>query len=99
MWLKKMVIIIFIVFGISGSISVSFADNRAFWIEGKVTRTPWRADPHYMIQVNGVDYTILPDIRITHRYLRNKGAYDEKNATVHSISTGQPTCRANSNIP
>lgn len=89
MQLKKTVIIIFIVFGMLSSASLVFADNRAVWIDGEVTRTPVMVDSHYMIEVNGITYNILPDIRITLKYLRNQGAYNEKNATVRSISMGQ----------
>jgi len=86
---KKKYIMILILFGLLSSASVLFAGNRAFWIDGKVSRAPWMGESYYMIEVDGLTYKILPGIRITHRYLRNKGAYNEENATVHSISTNQ----------
>ncbi|MCP4670558.1 MAG: hypothetical protein GY857_04570 [Desulfobacula sp.] len=90
MRLKKTYIIVFVLIGILCSAFVSFADNRAFWIEGEVTHRPYKIEnTHYMIEVNKVTYKILDDIRITHRYLRNKGAYDESSASIDSISTGR----------
>ena len=90
MRLKKTYIIVLVLIGVLCSTFVSFADNRAFWIEGEVTSRPYKiANAHYMIEVNNVTYKILDDIRITHRYLRNKGAYDESSASVDSISNGQ----------
>lgn len=82
-------IVILIIVGVLSSASVSLAGNRAIWIEGEVTKSPVMAASHQMIEVEKVSYRILPDIRITHRYLRNKGAYDEKNVSTNSISTGQ----------
>ena len=70
-------ILIFILFSVL--ISASAALSRAVWMEGKVTRAPWMVDSHYNIEVNKITYNILSDIRITYRYMRNEGAYDEKN--------------------
>ena len=66
----------------------SFAFARPVWIEGSVTRSPWPKDSHYYIEVDKQTYRILPDIRITYRYLRNKRAYNEEKASVNSIFTG-----------
>ncbi len=80
---------IVIIVAVLGSSPVLFADNRAVWVAGEVTQRPWRAGDHRMIGVDGTAYKILSGIRITHRYLRNPGAYDERSATVDSISTGR----------
>ena len=70
-------------------IQTSMAGDHAVWQSGMVTRTPVMVKSHYEIEVDGVRYSFLPDIRITYRYLRNKGAYNERNCTVHSIIRGQ----------
>ena len=82
-------IIILIIVGVLSSTSVSLAGNRAVWIEGEVTRTPWMAGSYYMIEVDWKPYTLLADTIVTHRYLRNKGAYDEKISSIHSILLGR----------
>ncbi|MCP4413689.1 MAG: hypothetical protein GY808_14105 [Gammaproteobacteria bacterium] len=89
MRLRKSCIILAILFGVLCTASVSLATNRAIWIEGEVTHSPMRVGSHYTIEVDGIFYKILPDIRITYRYLRNEGAYNEKNINIDSISTGK----------
>ena len=87
--LKNTVTILFIIMIVLSPTSFLFAENQAVWIEGKVTRKPWRIDSHSMIEVDWKPYKILSDIRVTHRYLRNKGAYDEKISNIYSIYMGQ----------
>jgi hypothetical protein len=66
----------------------SIAFSRPVWIEGEVTRSPWLKDSTYYIEVDKQVYKILPDIRITYRYLRNKGAYNEEPASVNTLYPG-----------
>jgi len=89
MRLIKTVILFFILIGILGSASVSLARQHAVWIEGKVTKAPWTVNSHHMIEVDWKPYKVLSDIRITYRYLRNKGAYDEKQSDFNLILPGQ----------
>jgi hypothetical protein len=65
------------------------AGDHAVWIDGNVTRAPWRTESHYYVEVDNMPYRILPEIKIYHRYRRGEKAYDEEIANVHSISTGQ----------
>ena len=89
MKIKALYSVFFIVLGLIIVISDLLAGQPAVWIEGSVTKTPWIVDSRHMIEVNGGAYCLLPDIRISHRYLRNKGAYDERNVKVNSIIKGQ----------
>ena len=67
----------------------SIAVARGIWIEGKVTKTPWKVNSNYQIKVNKISYEIMPDARITYRYERNKGAYNEEKAGINSIRIQQ----------
>ena len=82
-------IIGFIILTVMASTSVFADGNLAVWVQGEVTRTTWTENNYNMVEVNGVTYRILPDIRVTYRYLRNKGAYNEKSSSVNSIYLGQ----------
>lgn len=84
---RMMKITVILVMGLTLFFSAAFA--RAVWVEGRVTRTPWKKDREYLIQVDKTTYTVLPDIRITRRVLRNPGAWDEKSASIRSIFTNQ----------
>ena len=68
---------------------ISHARNRAVWISGRVTSSPWMEDSSYHMKVNNVLYTIRSNIRVTYRYERNKGAFDERKSSVSSIFKGQ----------
>ncbi|MFH1154342.1 MAG: hypothetical protein V1793_11045 [Pseudomonadota bacterium] len=87
--LRKKALVISIVIGVLASASSSFSVNRAIWVEGAVTRAPWSVGTEIMIEVDWKPYLLPPGVRITHRYWRNNGAYDEKLDTVSSIFTGQ----------
>ena len=74
----------FIVFCLS-----TFAFARAVWVEGTVTKTPYKIYNHYYIHVNGNLYKILPNTRITYRYEWSPGAFNEKKSSLNSISSHQ----------
>lgn len=84
---RMMKITVILVMGLIFLSSAALA--RAVWVEGRVTKTPWKKDSEYLIQVDKITYTVLPDIRITRRVLRNPGAWDEKTAGMRAIFTGQ----------
>lgn len=82
---KKMILYAaFIVFCLS---TAAFA--RAVWVEGTVTKAPHKIYGHYYIHMNGNLYKILPNVRITRRYERSRGAFDEEKASLDSISRHQ----------
>jgi hypothetical protein len=66
----------------------SSAFSRPVWIEGIVTRSPWPKDGYHYIEVDKQTYRLLPGIRITYRYKRNKRAFNEEKASVNSLYTG-----------
>jgi len=69
--------------------SPGLANNQAVWVYGKVTRSPHQIDSRTYIQVDGELYKILPDIRITYRYERNRGAFNERKARLFAIGKSQ----------
>jgi hypothetical protein len=83
---KRGLKLFFLVLVVCAIFSSAFA--RPVWIEGIVTRSPWPKDNHYYIEVDKQTYRILPDIRITYRYKRNKRAYNEEKASVRSLFKG-----------
>jgi len=89
MKIKTLRSLILIALGLLILTPVLFAGQPAVWIEGSVTRAPWIKDAHHMIEVDWKPYKVLSDIRITYRYLRNKGAYDEKQSHINLILPGQ----------
>lgn len=87
---KKILNFVFpILLGLLIAVPGVFARQSAVWVEGTVTRSPWVVDSQNKIEVNGVAYDILPNIRITYRYLRNQGAYDERTITLNTIAEGR----------
>lgn len=66
----------------------SLALARGVWIEGEVTKAPWKVNSQYRIEVDGISYGIMSDARITYRYERNRGAYDERKVEIRFIRMG-----------
>lgn len=74
--------IVFILLSVS---SIAFAVD-AVWVEGTVTRDPEIINSDHYVQVDGNLFRIMPDISIVQRYYREPEAYDDKAASIDSIS-------------
>ncbi len=83
--IKQLTVILFVLLFLSFNVIAA----GGVWIQGKVTGAPYKEDEKQYIEVNDKVYWILPDIRITYRFERRWGAFDEREATVSSISVGQ----------
>lgn len=87
---KKILNFVFpVILGLLIAVPEVFARQPAVWVEGTVTQSPWVVESRNKIEVNGVAYDILPNIRVTYRYRRNQGAYDERAITLDSIAEGR----------
>lgn len=71
------------------SSSVVLSKTSAVWVEGEVTRKPWKQQNIDYIEVDGLSYTIRPDIPVVHRYQRDPGAWDEEPSGIYAIFSGQ----------
>lgn len=54
------------------------------WVSGKVQETKI-GDTHRFITMNGIQYRLMPKVRIDRQVSRANGAYDEVPATFQSI--------------
>ncbi len=59
------------------------------WVNGSVTKMASIRDKHPRIEVNNVEYMLMPDARVSLRYEDRPGAYLEEMISVKSIRRGQ----------
>ena len=55
------------------------------WVEGEVTKAPYKKDGIHYMAVDGETYRILEDVRVERRYYPRKGAYNHKKATLSAV--------------
>lgn len=84
---RNLLLIVLVV--LSVSIAPATAITPAVWVDGNVTRAPWKMESDTYVEVDHLRYRILPGIRVSYRYLRNETAYAEKVSDLHSIVNGQ----------
>ncbi len=72
-------------FGLMGSHQVL---AQPVWGNGIVTHKPWK-DRQFRIEIDGIQYMLMPDSRVYKRYQRSPGVYDEKPLSIHHIRKGQ----------
>lgn len=58
------------------------------WINGTVTRTPWQ-DKYWRIEINGLKYTLMPEVLIRSRSNDGKGRQLLTPVPMRHLTTGK----------